>query len=181
MNVVLLCGAALWLLVLTLVVSRVITLVTKLRDTAAAAEPVDEAGEPARRINGPLPAEVAAAFDRLGTGRDLSAAAFTAGHAPSVRQALLVEPDDVDPGRTVFLVTGGDGGDLLHEALASTGALVVHDPEAGEIVRGLGISTPLAFEVSAGEVVAQFHLGRDGTFGRFSELIRAHLARAGSS
>ncbi|OXM64045.1 hypothetical protein [Amycolatopsis vastitatis] len=176
MNTLLLCGIGVWLLLLTFLVSRLLVMLVDFRKLI----PVEHDGKPLRRINGPLPAEAAAVFGRIGAGPELSAAAFAEGDASSLRQARLIEPADVTPGRTVFLVTGGDDGDPVHQALAGTGARVLRDPEADAILRALDVDAPLAFEISGGEVVAQFHLGRDGSFGRFSTLIRQHRGRIGA-
>jgi hypothetical protein len=165
---------ALWLLLLTALVSVLVTVVSSREERAA-----DSEGEepPRRYINGPLPVAAAAAFKRLGMGSELSAAAFTAGDEPSLHQARLIKPADLATGRTVFLVTGGDGADPVEQALVATGARVVRDPEAREILRALDAVTPLAFEISGGQVVAQHDLGRDGTFGRFATLVRERRSR----
>ncbi|MGW7531261.1 hypothetical protein [Amycolatopsis sp. NPDC054798] len=175
MTTVLLSALALWLLLLTVLVSVLFTVVSAREERAA-----DSEGEetPRRYLNGPLPAAVAAAFKRLGMGTELSAAAFTAGDEPSLHQARLIKPAEIAVDRTVFLVTGGDGADPVEQVLAETGVKVIRDPEAGEILRALDAVTPLAIEISGGQVVAQHDLGRDGTFGRFATLVRERRGRA---
>ncbi|MEV0384987.1 hypothetical protein [Nonomuraea sp. NPDC050643] len=127
---------------------------------------------------GPLPERAAAALERIGVGTDVTAAVFAGDRALCLEQARLIKAADVDPGRTMFLVTGPEGDDAarLRDVLASTGARVVTEPDASRIADALEVSDPpLAFHVSKGRIVARSRLGPGGDFGRFSRQIRQWL------
>jgi hypothetical protein len=100
---------------------------------------------------------------------------FAANCARCVRQARLISSEDVDPERTVFLITGSDraGVEELRGLLAPTDARLMCDPEALDLLKALGVDdTPFAFLTSAGEVVAQSYLGHNGSFRSFVSPIR---------
>jgi hypothetical protein len=159
MTTVLLYGVLVWLVVLTALLARMLRLLTGIQ--ALAPRPPVKAG--------PVPA----ALERLGPDR--TAVLFRVDQPASLKQANRIKAGDVDPDRVVFLVTGS-GDDRLHRLLAPTGARVMVDPEAQEISQALApADVPLAFHLAGGEIVAQWRLGRDGSFRQFSRQIESRM------
>jgi hypothetical protein len=165
MTTILLVLGLLWLLALTLLVAAIVRHLATFRVTALAA-----GGAPTGfsfDTDGPwipsaLPLRASEAFDAAGVSTDDFVAAFFAASCKScLKRAEDIARRGVERQRTVFLITGNhpEGLDNLGAVLGQTGAPLLFDPDAHDIVKSLEInSTPFAFRVSGREIVAKTYI-----------------------
>ena len=155
-----------WLLALTLLVAGLVRHLATLHaaggastDTAATGFNFDTDGP---WIPSALPDPVVEIFRSSGVQtKDLMAAFFSASCKACLARAEDIARSEPHPERTVFLLTGHhpEGLENLRMALASTGATLLYDPAAHDIVKSLDInSTPFAFRVFEGEVISKSYI-----------------------
>lgn len=92
---------------------------------------------------------------------DLTATFFSSRCGPCVERATEVAAVVADPTRNVFLVTGAqpEAVQNMREILQATGARILTDPDAHDVVKSLDISsTPFAFRIVDGQVVGKAYL-----------------------
>lgn len=109
-----------------------------------------------------LPGRVLSAFTAYGIQtHDMTVTFFSSGCGSCIERATNVAKAVEDPDRNVFLITGAhaETSRELRSILAPSGAPMLTDPEAHDIVKTMEInSTPFAFRVIDGQVVSKAYL-----------------------
>jgi hypothetical protein len=115
-----------------------------------------------------LPERAVAALSRAGfVERDYVAVFFSAGCGTCLDRAQAIAKAGIDVDRTLFLLTGSRERALddFRQVLEPTGATLLADPEAHDIVKALDIqSTPFAFRVTDRQVVGKAYVRSVGDF-----------------
>ena len=177
--------ALVWLLVLTVLFIGVVRHLGALQITGASTT-APESGfnfdTDGPWIPSPLPERAVDALVRGGVADpQFVGVFFSAGCGTCLERATEIADDLPDAARTVFLVTGNRPDALtdLRRVLEPVGARIVGDPEAHDIVKALGIqSTPFAFRVAAGQVVAKTYLRNLNDFRLLAAALGRSLAAA---
>lgn len=157
--------ALVWLLAVTVLLAAVVRHLGALQAAGA----VSDAPEGAFNFDtdGPwipsaVPERGTTALARAGfAARDYVAVFFSAGCGTCLERAQAIAQEGVDSEHTLFLLTGTRERALddLRRVLEGTGATLLTDPEAHDVVKALEIqSTPFAFRVIDGDVVGKAYL-----------------------
>lgn len=159
---VLLVVGLVWLLALTIAFLGVTRYVGAIQATAAGGQAPDGGwlfDTDGPWVPSPLPSRASGAFRGFDIQTDdLTATFFSSRCGSCLERAEDVARAMTDPTRNVFLVTGIDpdpeGG--VSRILATTGAPIIVDPDAHDIVKSMDInSTPFTFRVIDGQVVSK--------------------------
>lgn len=119
-----------------------------------------------------LPARVTEIFERSQVRtEDLVCAFFSASCKQCLERAEDMARLGIDPDRTVILLTGSypEGLASLGDAFGASGAKLMFDPDAHDVVKSLDInSTPFAFRVRDSQIVAKTYIRNVEDFRRLA-------------